>query len=282
MLALLLFLVCALAGAAAITAAGSNVGRYSYLEGDAQQYLAAASAAQLIRSELDGIEVTGTYKFTLNTDTDFKLTPDPTVEHTFTTPHKIEVDVDAADMPDPTYEFKRGDVDVKEKIAHFIMDDLITINKKAFLNDNNQGSEEYLWTGKKYEEFKKDIGEISEGQRLAIKCNEIDEEKVAYVDIVFDNDTKDYSSEPSYVRVTVTYDNIVFEMSGRIVFPTYTHDNQYKQITLSCVDGCLDFDGEPFSIEEKVAYMSTQTTTVKLDFSEAVIKRKTDSKEEAS
>lgn len=53
MLALLLFLLCALSGAAAITAAGSNIGRYSYMREYQQEYLTVSSAAKLLKAQFE-------------------------------------------------------------------------------------------------------------------------------------------------------------------------------------------------------------------------------------
>ena len=50
--ALLVFLLCILAGTAALTAAASNAGRYTHLESDQQKYLSISSAADLLRGEL--------------------------------------------------------------------------------------------------------------------------------------------------------------------------------------------------------------------------------------
>lgn len=50
--ALLVFLLCAFAGAAALTAAASNSGRFRHAESDQQQYLSVASAVKLFRQEL--------------------------------------------------------------------------------------------------------------------------------------------------------------------------------------------------------------------------------------
>ena len=58
LMGLLLLLVCALAGAAALTAAGSNAGRYTHLREDQQRYLAVASAVRLVRDELCAGEYT--------------------------------------------------------------------------------------------------------------------------------------------------------------------------------------------------------------------------------
>lgn len=52
--ALLVFLLCAFAGAAALVSAAANAGRYARLEHDQQQYLSAASAARMLKEELCG------------------------------------------------------------------------------------------------------------------------------------------------------------------------------------------------------------------------------------
>lgn len=53
-IALLVLLICVTAGTAALTAAGANAGRYTHMRADQQRYLAVASAARLVRSELCG------------------------------------------------------------------------------------------------------------------------------------------------------------------------------------------------------------------------------------
>ncbi len=55
--ALLLLIVCVVAGSAALTSAASNLGRYTHLRQDQQRYLAVSSAVRLVREELCG----GTY-----------------------------------------------------------------------------------------------------------------------------------------------------------------------------------------------------------------------------
>lgn len=52
LMGLLLLLVCATAGAAALTSAASNAGRYTHLRRDQQRYLTVASAARTVRDEL--------------------------------------------------------------------------------------------------------------------------------------------------------------------------------------------------------------------------------------
>lgn len=49
---LLLLLVCVTAGAAALTSAASNAGRYTHMRRDQQRYLAVSSAARLVRDQL--------------------------------------------------------------------------------------------------------------------------------------------------------------------------------------------------------------------------------------
>lgn len=53
MLALFLFIICALAGTAAVTSANANRGRYAYLRHYQQEYLAVTSAAELIKGQME-------------------------------------------------------------------------------------------------------------------------------------------------------------------------------------------------------------------------------------
>lgn len=59
-IALLVLLICVTAGAAALTAASANAGRYTHLRQDQQRYLAVSSAAKLVRAELCGQSFTAT------------------------------------------------------------------------------------------------------------------------------------------------------------------------------------------------------------------------------
>ncbi len=76
LMGLLLMLVCMTAGAAALTAAASNVGRYTHLRRDQQRYLAVSSAVRLVRDELCAgkyeakatLIETYTYRFSPNPD----------------------------------------------------------------------------------------------------------------------------------------------------------------------------------------------------------------------
>ncbi len=58
-MALLLALVCLFAGAAALTAASANIGRYSHLREDNQEYLSISSAAKLLSEQFaeDGTKI---------------------------------------------------------------------------------------------------------------------------------------------------------------------------------------------------------------------------------
>ncbi len=58
-MALLLALVCLFAGAAALTAASANIGRYSHLRKDNQEYLSISSAAKLLSEQFaeDGTKI---------------------------------------------------------------------------------------------------------------------------------------------------------------------------------------------------------------------------------
>lgn len=56
-ISLLVFLLAVLSGTVALTMAASNVGRYTHEKDDQQTYLSVVSAANLILSRLDGVEI---------------------------------------------------------------------------------------------------------------------------------------------------------------------------------------------------------------------------------
>lgn len=80
--AILIFMLCVLAGTAALTAAGANAGRYTHLEAEQQEYLSVASAVQLLKEEIVGMEYNASVTETVDGSTAIKTyiwTPDPPV-----------------------------------------------------------------------------------------------------------------------------------------------------------------------------------------------------------
>ena len=59
--ALLVFMLCVLAGTAALTAAAANSGRYTHMEAEQQDYLSVASAARVVKNELVGSTFTASF-----------------------------------------------------------------------------------------------------------------------------------------------------------------------------------------------------------------------------
>lgn len=62
--AILIFMMCILAGTAALTAASANSGRYAHMKADQQRYLSVASAAQLLTEEFTQNRFTANLKVT--------------------------------------------------------------------------------------------------------------------------------------------------------------------------------------------------------------------------
>lgn len=58
--AILVFMLCILAGTAALTAAAANAGRYTHLESEQQTYLTISSAVRLMKDEVAGTTLTAT------------------------------------------------------------------------------------------------------------------------------------------------------------------------------------------------------------------------------
>lgn len=133
LIALLLFLICALAGAAAITAAASNMGRYKYLIKNQQTYLSVSSAARLFRDSLGNVEATAdfTAKADAENEQHFKLDPEltpPAVAYEDDNNVNIEM-VGATPLPNNT------DVTITpDGIAGLLEEDLKAYVKNAFYN----------------------------------------------------------------------------------------------------------------------------------------------------
>lgn len=69
--AILVFMLCILAGTAALTAAAANTGRYTHLRAEQQKYLTVSSAAKLLRSQVAGKELVKTVTHTAPETTDY-------------------------------------------------------------------------------------------------------------------------------------------------------------------------------------------------------------------
>lgn len=83
--AILVFMLCILAGTGALTAAAANSGRYTHLKEDQKQYLSMSSAVKLLRGELSGKTFTAKAKVTDVTTTG--AAPTRTVEWSDSTNH---------------------------------------------------------------------------------------------------------------------------------------------------------------------------------------------------
>ncbi len=68
--AILIFMMCILAGTAALTAASANSGRYAHMKADQQRYLSVASAAQLLTEEFTRNSFTANLNVTETRDKD--------------------------------------------------------------------------------------------------------------------------------------------------------------------------------------------------------------------
>ena len=84
--ALAVFMLCILAGTAALTAASGNMGRYTHLEGEQQQYLSVASALELLSGQMKKetpVTVQVEYKVTEEWKYDPAVAADPACDYTY-------------------------------------------------------------------------------------------------------------------------------------------------------------------------------------------------------
>ena len=273
MLALLLFLVCALAGAAAVTAAGSNVGRYSYVEEDRQQFLTVTSAAKLIRDELNGLSVTGEYTYEIKDD-------EIDVLHTDVNNHTLIITPET----DPTVKITYNGKDDPEGMMEFFAKTLEKFNKNVFLNDNKKADvgfngKDYLWKEERLQKIKNEAGTIStESFNLIVSCDNFEDVTVEIT--IKEGDYKDVNNssakEIGSVNVKIISKNkkMVYEMSGDVIVDELNHEYpRIENVTRPCKEGERTIAGTPIEVTEIVVLKSIQTTTIKLDFDDAVIVR---------
>ncbi len=224
LLALLLFLVCALAGAAAITASASNVGRYSYLEGDQQQYLSAASAAKLIRSQLDGLKAEGKYSASAKAD---EVAGDIVLDES-----TLQMQLVNAVFTEPSeFTVKRNDDTISnmaKDAAGLFKDDLEKFVKSAFykyITEDYIGNGKELWDkafATKNEAYSKVIEEYSGKCKyeFTLTCDGIkngdDPAEVSVVMEISDMVEQFSKSATKDISITVSCEDTVFELTGEV------------------------------------------------------------------
>ncbi len=89
-IAMLLFLLCALAGVSALTMAAANAGRYSHAEEDRQPYYSVTSAALFVADVFNGLKYTSA---TINFDYTHSWTfhKDETPQRTYTDEYSLNI-----------------------------------------------------------------------------------------------------------------------------------------------------------------------------------------------
>lgn len=288
LIALLLFLICALAGAAAITAAASNMGRYEYLIKNQQTYLSVSSAARLFRDSLENVEAKAVFEATATADNDehFKLDPAPPADGIYEEDNVVIKMVGANPLPNHT------DVTITpDGIAKLLEEDLKAYVKNAFYNyytDNLKDDELWQYSVAGWEELhdlptsfeykfdvKKDDGKDIEP--VTVTINFYKEGTTTHPDPA----TSKFSvSDPIDVKITVKAENVEYEMTGQLTAevkienaaPT-TVTRDYK-VKLPDELAEKDADGNPLpEVRTKSRSMflkSTATVTVKLNLDQTI------------
>lgn len=279
-LALLLFLVCALAGAAAVTAASANVGRYTYQQDSQQAYLAVSSAARLIRDQLDGLEAQTCYEYNV-TESDFTIVPEWDSTHALHVGHSLELTGGTLTKPiDPVgYTFKRGEAELvagEGDILAFLRGDLSEILKNAFYTyvEGYSGPTE-LWKNNVDTANKPLVPTFTGEYELKINCDGFNEVTVT---IQIDRACEDYrDGQEKKVKVTVKCDSTVYKMTGKVKVAVRPEDGTVEKVTLLCSETVTNPDGTIASneipVSENLVCSSKIFVTVKFDFSDAVLSK---------
>lgn len=278
MLALLLFLVCALAGAAAVTAAGSNVGRYSYVEEDRQQFLTVTSAAKLIRDELNGLSVTGEYTYEAK-------------EFEAVNPVEI-VATDGEVTKQYTFE-KEGDkdfnIDEKDNLGHFFKEDLIKMVDSAFYdfikeypshNDNGLWQEIPNEIIKSNEEivgkyaFTVDCITNSSDDKNPFKLKTEDGSDLTLnIELTIEDPNDSYNDNKDFM-IKLSYGEIVYSIKGKIdITADDTNDEKIvKEAPFTPEPSASDPFPEEIVVSAETFYKSTQKTKVTFNFTDPFVR----------
>lgn len=211
MLALLLFLICILAGTAALTAARANIGRHKYMRESQQQYLAVSSAAKLIREQLDGMEIRTRYTLKADAwnDPDFVMGGDFSISHAEVSHPAFEYYLDGTIEPNTNgtiLQFFSGDTGLE------------TMIQNAFYNAVKSNPGGVPWATYTDEGS---LSHIIDEFDFDITCDEIKDETdgkmKVNVHVKIEDAKTDYVDEKD-VKITVTAKNYdyVIEMSGKI------------------------------------------------------------------
>lgn len=236
LLALLLFLVCALAGAAAITASASNVGRYSYLEGDQQQYLSAASAAKLIRSQLDGLKAEGTYSVEISAaEKAEKDSSDIIVQTSIDENGFTKAELIYNNVPKPTFSarYSRNNKEIPDSdkdIVRYFKTDFEKAFEQAFysyltkLPESDPTDIDKFWKKSigNYEDYKGKLNDFVGKYSLELYCEEMDGDEPVNIEIEItppakisgDTDDKEFKDFP--FTATISLKETKFEMTGEL------------------------------------------------------------------
>ena len=280
-MALLLFLICALAGAAALTAAGSNIGRYSYLEEDQQQYLAVSSAAKLFREQLDGLEAEAEITVSANpSDVEF-------VPATFT------FSIKTATLDERGVTIKRnGDGITGDDLSKLLEVDLGAYVKNAFYNyiSSFSGSSEELWN------VAKSVTDLSSKDNYKLPNSfeynftvDSDQEEIGDVTVTLkfgkDGGASEFTtSAPWDVRIGVKSSDpeykTEYELTGELKAEVSVENGEPQLVSGKYKNTLPDGTVEDIPIETYMILDSTAKVRVTLDLDNE-ISRVVDSEEEA-
>lgn len=120
--AILIFMMCILAGTAALTAASANSGRYAHMKADQQRYLSVASAAQLLTEEFTRNPFTANLKVT-ETRNDIMVTSREVTKDDSAPDYGTKLEGDLGDL---LKEYLRlvcwADAGVKDPVTNVVID----------------------------------------------------------------------------------------------------------------------------------------------------------------
>ena len=263
MLALLLMLICLLAGIAALTASSANSLRRSYAEDAQKQYLAVSSAARLIIEQLDGIELTGDYAYTANAWNDPNNFGDP--DYNPSGDFSV-IDPEFTNGIDPAT-FSRGDMsipDIENDMVKFLAQALKDINYHEFYLKVKDDQNEVKWSeviGSDTEDKLHDYTDALKPFEFTVECDEIVDKDDNPVSVKAEF-TLDYTNKT--LKLKVFLGDYAVSINGIIEI---TAGNPVDDVTYE-IRMIEDPVGSGLEVGKSFTKVngSAQTTTVKLSF----------------
>lgn len=272
MLALLLLLVCLLAGIASLTAASANMGRHGYMRETHQKYLAVSSAAKLVQEQLDGFKLARNYEREATSEYDLDKTPEGFKVSSSSKKHgDIEYSKDGASIANiSSYENKSVLKFVRSDFEHMLADafyNAVQSYSNPVLDPDNK-----LWS----EEYAENDKVTADAINLEVECAEIDMgDETVKISIKFEDAARSYrNGEIRTFTVEISCGDYFVNTSGEISItaPAPNVSIVDDNYTYADPDSPDPLNPDMITVPAQKIDKSTQETTIEIKMNGSISK----------